>query len=130
MSFRIRRGRGSFSLGPRGPRASYRLGCLVPVALTSALLIAAGCTGPPGVPAVAPSACEAAVAAAAAFDDNSDTIEQLDPALRACSSLAELKAASVKYPSAFDGVDPVIFATNRCASSSAPAGAAICALVK
>jgi hypothetical protein len=100
------------------------------VATALAIAFATGCSGPPGVPAVAPSACEAAVAAAAAFDDSSDTIEQLDPALRACTSLAELKAASDKYPSAFDGADPVIFATNRCSSSSAPAGAAICALVK
>lgn len=97
--------------------------------LVAALVLNAACSGPPGQPAVAPSACETAVAAAAAFDDNSDTIEQLDPALRACTSLAELKAASDKYPSAFDGVDPAVFAANRCASSSAPAGAAICALV-
>jgi hypothetical protein len=76
------------------------------------------------------SACESAVQAAAAFDDNSDTIEQLDPALRACTSLAELKVASDKYPAAFDGVDPVEFAQNRCASTNGPSSAAICQLVK
>jgi hypothetical protein len=76
------------------------------------------------------SACESAVAAAAAVDANSDTVADLDPALRNCTSIAELKAASDKYPAAFDGVDPVVFATNRCASSSAPTGAAICMLVK
>lgn len=102
----------------------------VSILVAGATLLAGACSGPPGVPAVPPSACEAAVAAAAAVDDNSDTIEQLDPALRACTTLADLKAASAKYPSAFDGVDPVVFAANRCDSSSAPAGAAICALVK
>lgn len=31
MSFRMRRGRTSFSVGPRGPRMSYRLGCVMPL---------------------------------------------------------------------------------------------------
>lgn len=31
MSFRMRKGRGSFSVGKRGVRAGYRLGCLLPV---------------------------------------------------------------------------------------------------
>jgi hypothetical protein len=44
MSFRIRRGRASFSLGPRGPRANYRLGCLVPMASLAAIaLVLAAC---------------------------------------------------------------------------------------
>lgn len=45
MSFRMRRGRTSFSVGPRGPRASYRLGCLLPVLLVAGA-VAAACGGP------------------------------------------------------------------------------------
>ncbi len=39
MSFRMRRGRATFSVGKRGPRLGYRLGCLVPIALMVAACI-------------------------------------------------------------------------------------------
>jgi hypothetical protein len=57
MSFRMRRGRASFSLSRRGPRASYRLGCLVPVAVAVTIALAA-CSGAPAplVPQSTPSA--------------------------------------------------------------------------
>jgi hypothetical protein len=42
MSFRMRRGRTSFSVGKRGPRASYRLGCLLPLAV-ALVLVASAC---------------------------------------------------------------------------------------
>jgi hypothetical protein len=38
MSFRMRGGRASFSVGPRGPRASYRLGVLLPAAIVATVL--------------------------------------------------------------------------------------------
>jgi hypothetical protein len=40
MSFRMRKGRASFSVSKRGPRAGYRMGCLLPV-----LLVIAACGG-------------------------------------------------------------------------------------
>ena len=43
MSFRMRKGRASFSVGRRGPRTSYRMGCLLPIAVGLTLL-AGGCT--------------------------------------------------------------------------------------
>lgn len=45
MSFRMRRGRASFSVGPRGPRASHRLGCLVPGVLAAVAIVVAACGG-------------------------------------------------------------------------------------
>ena len=41
MSFRMRKGRGSFSVGKRGVRAGYRLGCLLPVVVALVLLVTA-----------------------------------------------------------------------------------------
>jgi hypothetical protein len=40
VSFRIRRGRGSFSLGPRGPRANVRIGCALPLLVAIAIAAA------------------------------------------------------------------------------------------
>lgn len=39
MSFRMRRGRASFSLSSRGPRVGYRVGCLVPAALFTVVML-------------------------------------------------------------------------------------------
>lgn len=46
MSFRWRRGRASFSVSSRGPRAGYRLGCVLPivVAIVVAALSVAACS--------------------------------------------------------------------------------------
>ena len=60
------------------------------------------------------SACESAVAAAASIGDMEDTVEDLDPAIRACKSVDEWIAANDAYPDALDGVDPVVYLTNRC----------------
>lgn len=60
------------------------------------------------------SACEAAFRNAAAVDDMHDTVEDLDPAIRACRTVAEWSAASARYPGALDGVPPEVFLRNRC----------------
>lgn len=52
MSFRMRKGRSSFSVSRRGPRASYRMGCLLPLVI----LLAIGCGVPRLGPAAAPGA--------------------------------------------------------------------------
>lgn len=44
MSFRMRRGRASFSVGRRGPRANYRMGCALPVAVLLVGVVVAACT--------------------------------------------------------------------------------------
>ena len=56
MSFRIRRGPGSFSIGPRGPRANDRLACLLPAVLLVAACGATAGLASPTVGAQAPSA--------------------------------------------------------------------------
>jgi hypothetical protein len=63
MSFRMRRGRGSFSVGRRGPRASYRLGCALPIFVLLSLFLV-GCGGGSGRPAET----RATTACAQAFD--------------------------------------------------------------
>jgi hypothetical protein len=60
------------------------------------------------------SACEGAFAAAAAIGDMEDTVEDLDPAVRACETIDEWTAASEAHPGALDGADPVVYLTNRC----------------
>lgn len=57
--------------------------------------------------------CDRAFAQAASIDDMHDTVEDLDPALRACSSEEEWVAAARAHPGAID-VDPVVFLRNRC----------------
>ena len=102
----------------------------------TALLLAAGmlvavvaaCGGqqnsqPTSVPL---SACEAAVKSASEIDDMHDTVSDLDPAIRAYASLAELAAAALKYPSALDGVDAGIFVANRCEFEPTIATTLIC----
>ena len=63
---------------------------------------------------VGSTACTEAFADAAAVDDAEDTVEDLDPAVRACTSLDEWGAASAANPAALDGVDPIEFLGNRC----------------
>lgn len=63
---------------------------------------------------VGSTACELAFADAAAVGDMEDTVEDLDPAVRACTSLEEWGAANAANPAALDGVDPFEFLGNRC----------------
>ena len=58
--------------------------------------------------------CEKMWSDAAAISDFQDSVEDLDPAIRACKSLQEWTSAAAKYPLALDGVDPVLFLSNRC----------------
>ena len=64
------------------------------------------------------SACESAFAAAATIGDMEDTVEDLDPAIRVCESVDEWSTASEAHPGALDGVDPVVYLTNRCLYAS------------
>jgi hypothetical protein len=63
---------------------------------------------------VGSTACELAFADAAAVGDMEDTVEDLDPAVRACTTLDEWGAASAASAAALDGVDPFEFLGNRC----------------
>ena len=58
--------------------------------------------------------CDAAFRNAAAIDDMHDTVEDLDPAIKACRTVAEWSAASARHPKALDGVPPEVFLRNRC----------------
>ena len=70
------------------------------------------------------TACEKAFSDAASIGDFSDTVEDLDPAVRACSTVAEWTVASKKHPGALDGVSPLTFLQNRCRFG--PTSAKIC----
>lgn len=72
------------------------------------------------------SNCEKAMKAAAEVSDIQDTVEDIDPAIRACESMDEFKAASFKFPKALDGVDEQIFVTNRCMYNPSLNDTAIC----
>lgn len=72
------------------------------------------------------SACEEAFSEAAAVDEMQDLIEDLFPAVHACSTLDEWAAASDAYPDALDGANPELFLTNICANYSEIADAELC----
>lgn len=75
--------------------------------------------------AVSP-ACSDAMAAAAAIGDTSNTVADLEPAIRACETLAEWIAVSDANPAALDGASPKLFAQNACASLEALANEPLC----
>ena len=102
-------------------------GAPTPLAATSPAVTAAATPvpTPPATPAPTPvptayeptvsAACNAAFAAAAAVDVMLDTVEDLDPAVAACTSVAEWRAPAEANPGAIEeGVDPVEFLGNRC----------------
>lgn len=60
------------------------------------------------------TACDDAFREAASISDMQDRVEDLDPALRACSSIEEWVAAAERHPRALDGVDPETWLRNRC----------------
>lgn len=72
------------------------------------------------------SACELAVARAAAIPDSDDSVEDLDEAIRVCGSLSELESWTDTHPSALDGVDARAFVGNRCRLSAEQAASAVC----
>ena len=74
----------------------------------------------------AASACEMAIADAAAISDIDDQVTDLDPAIAACSSLDEFAAIAARYPAALDGADAAEFVTNRCLYEASLVDTAIC----
>lgn len=72
------------------------------------------------------SACERAMKAAADVSDLQDTVEDIDPVIRACDSMEEFAAASAKFPKALDGASEEIFVTNRCTYNTALQSTEIC----
>lgn len=54
------------------------------------------------------------MAEAASYDDMSDTIDQLFPAIRECPTLAEFSDAALLHPAALDGADAATVAANIC----------------
>ena len=72
------------------------------------------------------AACSDAMAAAAAINNVSDTVADLEPAIRACDTLAEWIAASDANPAALDGASPKLFLQNACASLEALANEPLC----
>jgi hypothetical protein len=80
---------------------------------------------------VVSKACADAFAAAAAVDDLHDAVEDLNPAVLACMTLAEWTAASIAHPGAIsEGVDPAEFLRNRCAAGGELASSALCKSVE
>ena len=75
------------------------------------------------------AACSDAMAAAAASNNVSDTVADLEPAIRACKTLAEWIAASDANPAALDGASPELFVQNACASLEALANEPLCRAV-
>ena len=70
------------------------------------------------------AACSDAMAAAAAIEDVS--VADLEPAIRACETLAEWIAASDANPGALHGASPKLFVQNACASLEALANEPLC----
>jgi hypothetical protein len=109
----------------------------IPMAL---FVFALAACAPAGVPSANPSfgasaggsavavsaACSDAMAAAAAIGDISDTVADLEPAIRACETLAEWIAASDANPAALDGAPAKLFAQNACASLEGLAEVPLC----
>lgn len=63
------------------------------------------------------SACEQAMADAAAVDEMQDTVPDLYPAVEACGTVDEWTDAAEAHPDALDGADPETFLGNVCQNS-------------
>lgn len=61
--------------------------------------------------------CGNAVRQAAEVGDMQDTVEDLDPAIISCESVAEFQAAADDHPTALEGTDAATWASNRCQSA-------------
>ena len=75
------------------------------------------------------SSCESAMKATAAISDMQDTVEDLDPTIRACATLDEFITASSKYPEALDGADEETVIVNRCKYNLTLQDTALCRAV-
>ena len=91
-------------------------------------LTAAAATPPPTPTPVQAEldACRGAFRDAAAVSALQDRVEDLDPAVRACSSVVEWETASAEFPNALDGVNAEQFARNRCQFGSGLSGTPLC----
>ena len=94
--------------------------------LPAIVLVLAACGGDPAGGPQQLSACQEAIAKAAAIDAMQDTVGDLDQAIRDCESLQEFAEAAEDYPDALDGVDAETFIGNRCEFEASLAEAAIC----
>ncbi|MBI5088538.1 MAG: hypothetical protein HZB15_06670 [Actinobacteria bacterium] len=56
---------------------------------------------------------------AAAIDDMSDRVEDVDPAILACPTIADFSAAVEAHPGAVE-VEPLVWLSNRCLDDAAP----------
>ncbi len=86
------------------------------------VLLLAGCGGSGGTE----GECEQLVRTAAEAGPMSDSVQDLDPAIAACGTLADLEAAAEGHEDAFDGASVRDFVVNRCAMEPSLAGSAIC----
>lgn len=103
--------------------------CLILLALVVVLMaMGAGCSGSGGTDSSnSLTDCERAVRDAAAISDSQDSVEDLDPAIRRCSTMSEFSAATRLFPGALDaGVDARTFVTNRCTYNSSLGSTALC----
>ena len=82
-----------------------------------------GATGPAGLPT---EVCDHAAQAAATARASSNETSQLDPVLRACTSLPDLEAVASVYPALFPGGDTRTIAGARCKEPGGPANVPIC----
>jgi hypothetical protein len=82
-----------------------------------------GATGPAGLPT---EVCDHAAKAAASAQASSGQTSQLDPVLRACTSVPDLDAVASVYPALFPGGDTRAIATARCKEPDGPASVPIC----
>ena len=96
---------------------------LVTTALLALTLVGCGGTAPGGGAA---TACQSAMADAAAVGDTADALADLYPAVRACATLAEFSAASALHPDALDGVEPEVILPNLCANEASITDTPLC----
>ena len=82
-----------------------------------------------GIASSSLSSCESAMKATAAISDMQDTVEDLDPTIRACATLDEFITASSKYPEALDGADEETVIVNRCKYNLTLQDTALCRAV-
>ena len=64
--------------------------------------------------------CGTLLADAAAVDATEETVEDIDPAIVACSSVEEFSTAAGDNPGALDGADPVTLLEDRCQHAEGP----------
>jgi hypothetical protein len=72
------------------------------------------------------TACQQALADAAAIEATEDAVENLDEAIRVCASLVDFEAAADAFPEALDGASAREFIANRCSANDELADTALC----